>query len=563
MQTESKTFSFQHFLREEEVRKAFAKHTEDGIPVGVSEEIPFDTLIECMDTYCFRLDNELDEEQEKNGITSYACELIDNRGITWSEFQDVFDLEFDPSDYDEIPAFYILDIQTPSEHKRFISRNTNTQNTYMYLLKKYRPGLMGYLNQHKEVRKIPPSELFMHCHIIGATGSLKSGGIIRHMFYDIQKNYNYGQIVFDWHSDLAKGLFHSHLNDAQRDRIIYIDPTLKDDYAPTINPLLCTDKSRRTVSFVTDQLIATFHEIFDAASESKMSEIMVGMLEHCVYFLLSREKVSTMYDLRDLLECSPHLLLEAQSNPAYAKYFDKEFQKASNSTRIGLLIRTQKMLTNPLLGPLIGGHDTVNLEDALDTGKQVIVRLGALPVYAREAFGKIILAQVKSIMWKREDRPEAERRKVFFYIDEFENFITHSVEQTLDELRKYGLHLILSHQHLAQIDNTKLASSVITNTNVKMVGKIGDDDATISKMSKMFRVEEEEIRSLKRGEFYIKYGSIKAFKITAPGDLFYDKSKTLPREKQLELEEYTIKRYYRKVEDHRTVSPILPPLPEP
>ena len=47
--------------------------------------------------------------------------------------------------------------------------------------------------------------------------------------------------------------------------------------------------------------------------------------------------------------------------------------------------------------------------------------------------------------------PEAERRHFFISVDEFQNFTTLSVANMVSELRKYGVGLVLAHQHLHQL----------------------------------------------------------------------------------------------------------------
>jgi hypothetical protein len=43
---------------------------------------------------------------------------------------------------------------------------------------------------------------------------------------------------------------------------------------------------------------------------------------------------------------------------------------------------------------------------------------------------------------------KSERKDFFLYIDEFQNYITDSIESVLSEARKYRLGLIVAHQYL-------------------------------------------------------------------------------------------------------------------
>ncbi|MBI5755246.1 TraM recognition domain-containing protein, partial [Candidatus Peregrinibacteria bacterium] len=80
-----------------------------------------------------------------------------------------------------------------------------------------------------------------------------------------------------------------------------------------------------------------------------------------------------------------------------------------------------------------------------------------------------------------------DRRDFFVYIDEFQNYVTDSIEVILSEARKYRLGLIMAHQYLAQLEgggndykSSKKASvkdAVFGNVGSIMAYKIGAQDA--------------------------------------------------------------------------------------
>lgn len=79
---------------------------------------------------------------------------------------------------------------------------------------------------------------------------------------------------------------------------------------------------------------------------------------------------------------------------------------------------------------------------------------------------------------------EANQRQDFFlYIDEFQNYVTDSIESILSEARKYRLSLNMAHQYLAQIDSSgkksgvNLKDAVFGNVGTIMSYKIGAQDA--------------------------------------------------------------------------------------
>ena len=96
----------------------------------------------------------------------------------------------------------------------------------------------------------------------------------------------------------------------------------------------------------------------------------------------------------------------------------------------------------------------------------------------------------------RRQREDAKNRKDFFlYIDEFQNFVTPSIESILSEARKYRLGLILAHQYIDQLEkeskisgSVSLKGAVFGNVGTMMFYKIGPQDTEVcaKEMSPVF-----------------------------------------------------------------------------
>ena len=52
----------------------------------------------------------------------------------------------------------------------------------------------------------------------------------------------------------------------------------------------------------------------------------------------------------------------------------------------------------------------------------------------------------------RSDMAEKDRKFFYFYVDEFQNFVTDTFADILSEARKYKLCLIMAHQFIAQLE---------------------------------------------------------------------------------------------------------------
>ena len=77
---------------------------------------------------------------------------------------------------------------------------------------------------------------------------------------------------------------------------------------------------------------------------------------------------------------------------------------------------------------------------------------------------------------------EEERKEFYLYIDEFQNFLTESIEVILSEARKYRLCLTIAHQYIGQLvkqGDTKFRDAIFGNVGTKVAFRIGVDDAEL------------------------------------------------------------------------------------
>ena len=101
-----------------------------------------------------------------------------------------------------------------------------------------------------------------------------------------------------------------------------------------------------------------------------------------------------------------------------------------------------------------------------------------------QLLGMIAVNKVQVAAMRRQKLSKEERSDFFLYIDEFQNFVTQSIESILSEARKYRLGLILAHQYIDQLEkDSKLSGSVslkgaiFGNVGTMMMYKIGPQDA--------------------------------------------------------------------------------------
>ena len=74
--------------------------------------------------------------------------------------------------------------------------------------------------------------------------------------------------------------------------------------------------------------------------------------------------------------------------------------------------------------------------------------------------------------------PEEERKDVFLYIDEFQNFATTAFSNILSEARKYRLNLTAAHQYIQQLP-AEVRAAIFGNIGNIVSFRVGGEDAQI------------------------------------------------------------------------------------
>jgi hypothetical protein len=117
----------------------------------------------------------------------------------------------------------------------------------------------------------------------------------------------------------------------------------------------------------------------------------------------------------------------------------------------------------------------------MDGGKIILARLaqGAIGEENSHLLGTLIVSKLHQLALSRQDLAAAERRPFYLYMDEFQNFVTPSMEGILSGARKYRLGLVLAHQDLRQIQSRspEVLHSILTNPYCRVCFRVGDHDA--------------------------------------------------------------------------------------
>ncbi len=148
----------------------------------------------------------------------------------------------------------------------------------------------------------------------------------------------------------------------------------------------------------------------------------------------------------------------------------REFTEVFESTNN----RLGEFLTSPLVRRIVGqSASTFDARRAMDDGEIVVVNLHpgtGLSSDNVRLVGTLLASEFRLCAMQR-DTAYAERHPFTLYIDECHEFLTKDIVDMLDQTRKFGLHLVLSHQRLGQLGDrtSNMFNGIMTGGQTKIV----------------------------------------------------------------------------------------------
>jgi len=289
-----------------------------------------------------------------------------------------------------------------------------------------------------------------HIAVFGFPGTGKSTFLLSLIKQNIDRDE--GFMVMDPHGDLARKVL-THIPKDKWDRVVYIDPltAFEEKYGRRvvqINFLECKrDFDRELVArFFMDSLEKLYTRYWGPRLDM--------ILMNAVYLLLEEEN-PTLPDLYDVVADDTFrdaLLLRTRDNRVKS-FWQHEFKRMPREASSAVLTKIYRLVQERLILPMFSSpRSSVDFRRLMDQGKFVIVNLpeGLLSSDVTNFLGSLILARVYLAGMSREDTPEEERAPFYVYLDEAYRFVTASVKDILQSLRKFRVYMTLAAQYLGQ-----------------------------------------------------------------------------------------------------------------
>ena len=144
----------------------------------------------------------------------------------------------------------------------------------------------------------------------------------------------------------------------------------------------------------------------------------------------------------------------------------RQFMELTEST----MNRLAAFLDARVVRQIVGQSRGVDFREVMDRGEIMLVNLNPGENLSEQNSRLLGTLFINSLFANARMRPEGSRPH-YVYIDECYRYLTTDVEHILDEGRKYGIHLILSHQRLGQLEQAgeSIKNAVMSNARTKIV----------------------------------------------------------------------------------------------
>lgn len=340
-----------------------------------------------------------------------------------------------------------------------------------------------YRGIKKEIR-ISTEDRFRHFYVIGQTGTWKSS-ILQVMARQDFKNWEW-MCIIDPHGDLVKDLL-EFIPRERADDVIIFDPS--DTKRPLWLNLLEAeaDEEKEFVSMeAMNIMIKLFgNEVFWPRIQDYFRNAVLTLMDYPSWWAIT--DVMRLFvdpDFRaERVKYVKNPIVKIWWEKTYALMWDREKAEIIPYFQAKFSWFTSNKLMRNIIWQVKSSFDVL---DVMQSGKILIVNLSKWRLwdFNSKLLGMILVSKIQASAMKRDKLKKEERKEFYLYIDEFQNYVTDSIESILSEARKYRLSLTIAHQYLAQLEqsdaltksNLNLKNAIFGNVWTVMSYKVWPDD---------------------------------------------------------------------------------------
>ncbi|OGC81745.1 MAG: hypothetical protein A2V81_04515 [Candidatus Abawacabacteria bacterium RBG_16_42_10] len=340
-------------------------------------------------------------------------------------------------------------------------------------------GYNVYRGDVKEVR-LRHEDRFRHFYVIGQTGTGKST-ILQTMIRQDLKLGN-GLCVIDPHGELIEDIL-AYIPKSRIQDVIYFNPG--DTDRPMGLNLLEADTPEEK-DFISTEALNIMIKLY---GEEIFSPRLQDYFRNGCLTLMDDPNGGTITDIVRLFtdeEWQMYKVSKVQ-NPIVKSFWHKQMAMTGAREKQEMIpyfaAKFGAFITNTMMRNVLGQTKSAfDFTDVMNNKKILLVNLskGLVGDFNASLLGMIIVAKLQVAAMRR---VYGKKTDFFLYIDEFQNFVTNSVEIILSEARKYRLGLVMAHQFVNQLiksqNDTKIRDAVFGNVGSMLAYKISPDSAEL------------------------------------------------------------------------------------
>lgn len=314
-----------------------------------------------------------------------------------------------------------------------------------------------------------------HLYICGKTGTGKSHLLRMMIVQDIAAGR--GCALFDPHGDLVSTV-QREIPATRNAEVVYFDAA-DPHLSWRFNPFAGVPPDSRALAAA--GLVETFKKLWPDDWGPRLEHLLRN-----VVFTLLETPDSSFADIPALLTDKDyrHSITSGLENHVVRDFWKEEFERYSPAFRAVVVAPLQNkigaLLTDPTSRRLLTEAGTpIDLRQIMDEGKVLLVNLdkGRIGEGPSALLGSLLLSGIALAGISRSNQAEEHRQDFFVYADEFHTWTTLSLATMLSELRKYRVGVLLSHQHLSQLE-PDLRDAVFGNAGTIITFRVGAADAS-------------------------------------------------------------------------------------
>ena len=342
-----------------------------------------------------------------------------------------------------------------------------------------------YRGVKKEIR-MKNEDRFRHFYVIGQTGTGKSS-ILQVMIRQDLKNGK-GLCVIDPHGQLIDDILPFIPRD-RADDVIYFNPA---DLDRPMGLNLLEAESPEERDMIALDAMNIMIKLFD--EEIFGPRIQDYFRNGCLTLMESKEG-GALTDIVRLFTDDDYQREKTKDvqNPIVRSFWEHQMAKTGAREKQEMIpyfaSKFGQFVTNGMMRNIIGQTTSAfNFSEIMQNNKILLMNLskGETGEINSKLLGMIVVQKIQVAALRRQKLSKEERQDFFMYIDEFQNYVTDSIEVILSEARKYRLSLNMAHQYLAQLEGdggkkgskaVNLKDAIFGNVGSMMAYKIGAQDA--------------------------------------------------------------------------------------